>query len=100
MKSFRFFIAAIALLTSSALFAHGGHKHSYLGTVKLLHENHLVVNLKDAGEKTFVLTKDSQLVKGDKGASREDLIAGARVSVYVQNDDSTVTTVKIAPPKK
>ena len=96
MKSIRILVAAIALLTTATLFAHGGHKHSYLGTVKLVHANHLVVNLKDAGEKTFVLTKESELLKGEKVATRNDLVAGARVAVYVQNDDTTVTRVKIA----
>ena len=99
MKLQRLIITSIlALIVSTTAFAHGGHKHSYLGTVKALHENHLVVTTTADGEKTFTLTEKTKYSKGSSAAAKTDLTEGVRVSVYVENDGQTATTVKIANP--
>lgn len=95
-----FTLIAIAFLLSTPLLAHGGHKHNYLGSVKLLHENHLVVTLKDGSEKTFVLTGETKLMKNEKAATRADLVNGARVAIQVKNDDTTAVKVKIGTTKQ
>lgn len=99
MKLQRLLITSIlALIVSATAFAHGGHKHSYLGTVKALHENHLVVATTADAEVTFTLTEKTKYSKGTSPASKADLKEGVRVSVYVENDGKTATTVKIANP--
>lgn len=89
-------LAVLILFVSIVAFGHGGHDHNFLGTVKLVHENHLVVSTMKKGEVTFILTDKTKYVRGSEPASRADLEAGARVSVYVENDGKTVVTVKIA----
>jgi hypothetical protein len=97
MKLHRLLIAAIvALALAATALAHGGHKHQFLGTVKALHENHLVVATTDDQEVTFTLTDKTRYTKGTAAATKADLKAGVRVSVHVENDGKTATAVKIA----
>jgi predicted DNA binding CopG/RHH family protein len=85
----------IATFAASAAFAHGGKSHHLLGTVKLLHENHLVVTATDGHETTVTLTDATQYEKDKKPATRAALAAGARVSIKLSEDDKTAVKVKI-----
>ena len=89
-------ISLVTLALATTAFAHGGHKHQFLGTVKALSENQLVVTTTEKREVTFTLTEKTTYSKGTSAASRNDLQEGVRVSVYVENDGKTATTVKIA----
>ncbi len=91
--------AVLSLLLATVALAHGGHQHAYLGTVKMLHENHLVVTTTDSKEVTFTLTDATTYTRGAAAATKADLKEGVRVSVGVANDGKTATTIKIAPPK-
>lgn len=96
MRLHRLLITSLlALIVSATAFAHGGHKHQYLGTVKALHENHLVVTTTADGEITFTLTEKTKYSKGTSAATKADLSEGVRVSVHVENDGRTATAVKI-----
>ena len=86
----------LALLVTTAALAHGGHKHQFLGTVKALHENNLVVTTTEDKDVTFTLTGDTKYTKGAIVASKADLREGVRVSISVENDGTTVKTIKIA----
>jgi hypothetical protein len=88
--------ALLALAIAATALAHGGHKHQFLGTVKALHDNHLAVTTTDGKEETFTLTDKTRYTKGTAAATKADLKEGARVSVHVENDGKTATTVKIA----
>jgi len=88
-------IAFVVLAIASFALAHEGHKHSLLGTVKMVHENHLMLTLKDGGEKTVTLTEKTQILKGDEKADRAALEEGARVSIEVDSDDNALT-IKVA----
>lgn len=97
MKLHRLLLPSLlALVLSATAFAHGGHKHHYLGTVKTLHENYLVVATTEDGDKTFMLTESTKYTKDASAAAKADLKAGVRVSVHVENDGRTATEVKIA----
>jgi len=85
----------VVLAVAGLALAHEGHKHSLLGTVKMVHENHLMLTLKDGGEKTVTLTEKTQILKGDEKADRTALEEGARVSVEVDSDDNALT-IKVA----
>jgi hypothetical protein len=89
-------ISLVTLALATTAFAHGGHKHQFLGTVKALSENQLVVTTTEKREVTFTLTEKTTYSKGTGTATRNDLQEGVRVSVYVENDGRTATTVKIA----
>jgi hypothetical protein len=90
-----FVFLLIATFAASAAFAHGGKSHQLLGTVKELHENHLVVTATDGHDVTITLAETTQYEKDKKPAKRSDLKAGARVSVQLTEDDKTAVKVKI-----
>ena len=92
-------VSILALAIAATAFAHGGHKHQFLGTVKALHANHLVVTTTDNAEVAFVLTEKTKFAKGASAATKGDLKEGVRVSVYVENDGKTAATVKISAAK-
>jgi hypothetical protein len=85
----------VAAFAAGAAFAHGGKSHQLLGTVKLLHENHLVVTATDGHEVTVTLTPKTQYEKDKKPAQRSDLAAGVRVSIQLTEDDKNAVKVKI-----
>ena len=84
-----------AIFATSAAFAHEGKSHKLLGTVKVLHENHLVVTTPDGREKTVQLTQTTRYEKDKKAVTRAALVAGARVSVNLSEDDKTAVKVTI-----
>jgi len=96
-----FILLLIATFAAGTVFAHGGKSHKLLGTVKLLHENHLVVTATDGHEATVTLTKTTQYEKDGKAAKRSDITEGARVSIQLSEDDKSAVKVKIgtAPAK-
>lgn len=91
-KPMRIAVLAVFVLTTASLaFAHEEHKHKLLGTVDMIHENHLTLSLKDGGEKIVNLTEKTQILKGEDKAGRSVLEKGVRVSVEVDNDDNALT---------
>lgn len=96
-------LASLLLITSlaGAAFAHGGKSHKLLGTVKMLHENHLVVQTPDGHETTVTLTEKTQYEKDKKAATRSALTAGVRVSIDLTEDNKSAVKVKVgAAPAK
>lgn len=77
-------------LASTAL-AHEGHAHNVMGTVTMLHENHLEVKAAKDGKAVVVVLNDkTKILKGTTPASRTDITTGARVVViYVQQKDAS-----------
>jgi YHS domain-containing protein len=90
-----FILLLIATFAAGAIFAHGGKSHQLLGTVKELHEDHLVVKAADGHESTVALTKATVYEKDKKPATRAALVAGARVSVQLSEDNKSAVKVKI-----
>ena len=90
-----FVLLLIATFAAGAAFAHGGKSHQLLGTVKELHENHLMVTSTDGHEVTVTLTETTEYEKDKKPAKQSDLAAGQRVSVQLAEDDKTAVKVKI-----
>jgi hypothetical protein len=90
-----FALLLITLFAAGAALAHGGKSHQLLGTVKELHENHLVVTSTDGHVVTVTLTEATRYEKDKKPAQRSDPKAGVRVSIKLTEDDKTAVTVKI-----
>lgn len=88
----------IALLASFVALAHGG-PGNLLGTVKEVHEEHIVVTSKDGHEVTVSLTEKTRYEKAGKAATRQDVGVGSRVSVKLEKDGKTAETVRIGSPK-
>jgi hypothetical protein len=100
MRKIMIFLLAAAFLAGSA-FAHGGKSHKLLGTVKMLHENHLMVITAKGEEKMVELTETTKYEKDKKAATRSALTAGVRVSIDLTEDDKSAVKVKVgAAPAK
>ena len=89
-------LAVSLIILSTAAFAHGGHKHAFLGTVKAVSADQLTIETKEGQPATFTLTGKTEYLRDGKAAHREDLTAGLRVSVHVADDGKTATSVKLA----
>lgn len=88
-------IATFAATFGGTAFAHRGKSHQLLGTVKELHENHLVVTATDGHQATVALAKTTKYEKDMKPATRAALVVGSRVSIQLTEDDKTAVKVKI-----
>jgi hypothetical protein len=94
------FTALLAVLVIAApAFAHPGHDHKVMGTIAVLHENHLEV--KDAQGKSTALLLDAKtkIVRGKVAVKVADLKVGDRVVVTAAEnkgkDGKTTLTVKL-----
>jgi hypothetical protein len=93
-------ILALLLLATTSLFAHGGHVHNVLGTVKTVQATQLVLQKTDGSDMTVVVNAATKYEMGGNPATSADLVSGARVSVHLADDSKTAVMVKIAAPKK
>jgi len=87
-------LTLVVIFIAGALLAHGGHVHNYLGTVKSVAGDQLVVTTRDGKDVSFTLTNKTAYLREGKTASRSDLSRGTRVSVRVAEDGKTVTSIK------
>ncbi len=61
--------------------AHEGHEHKVMGTVAVIHENHLEVKATDDKTSTFVLNDKTKILRGKTAMKPADIKAGDRVVV-------------------
>ena len=76
-------IAVVLGLTGGA-FAHEGHHHQAMGTVKMVHEDHLMLTTTEDEEKTFVLSEKTKYLRGKAEVSKDDVAAGERAVVMYE----------------
>jgi len=93
-------ITILLLMATIPALAHDGHAHPILGTVTMLHENHLMMKTAEGKEMTFTLGAETKYIKGDKPATRDDITEGMRVSIQLSEDGKNVALVKIGDAKK
>lgn len=90
----RFLALALFLVTATA-FAHGGHQHQFLGTVKTLTNAQLVITTTAGKDAEFVMTNTTAVTRDGAPVARTELTSGRRVAVYVANDGKTAVSVKV-----
>ena len=61
--------------------AHEGHAHKVMGTVSVIHENHLEVKGTDAKTSMFTLNEKTKVFKGKTVVKATDIKEGDRVVV-------------------
>lgn len=96
----RRFVALVAVILVSSLglvYAHEGHAHKLIGTVKAVHAemNHVEITLKDGKVSGFYVTPTTKYVHGKKAATLADLKAGARVVIEGTMDNEKMTARKV-----
>ena len=95
MRKIAAMLSLLFVTVVAAALAHGDKSHRLLGTVKVLHENHLTVTTTDGTEASVHLTADTKYERDGNAADRSGLVEGARVSIELDEDDKTVVKIKI-----
>lgn len=98
MMTRRTAVAWIVFLFAFASLAHTG-AHTFLGTVVKCEPERIVIKKKDGGEATFLLSKETAFERDGHRVSRDEVVAGTRVSVAIAHDGKTALKVKLAPKK-
>jgi hypothetical protein len=88
----------LTAMLAPAAFAHEGHEHKVMGTVSVIHQNHLEVKATADGKLTTVTLSDKTKIVRDKSTiPRESIKAGDRVVVtYVVEKDATGKDIQAA----
>jgi len=84
------------LLFAATAFAHAGHQHHFLGTVKSLQSTQLVITTTAGQDAAFTLTDTTSVTRDGAPVARTELTSGRRVAVYVADDGKTAVSVKVA----
>jgi hypothetical protein len=81
-------VALLALAASVGLAipmaAHEGHHHQAMGTVKVIHDDHLMLETTDGKERTFLVSVTTKYLRGKTETTREDVTAGERAVVVYE----------------
>jgi len=95
-------LSLVLLLAGAAAFAHGGHAHTYMGSVTMLHDDGSFMMKTTDGKEITVMTSSDTAYAGTDGhaAKRSDLAVGMRVVVKMATDGKTAASVKMGPAKK
>ena len=89
------FLALALFFVAATTFAHGGHQHQFLGTVKTLTDGQLVITTTAGKDAEFVLTSTTTVTRDGAPVEWTELTSGRRVAVYVANDGKTAVSVKV-----
>jgi translation initiation factor IF-1 len=87
----------LALASAPQLLAHPGHEHTIMGTVSMVHQNHLEVKATDG--KTSVITMDekTRVLRGTAKVKTDAIKTGDRVVVTaVETKDKDGKAVVVA----
>jgi hypothetical protein len=99
---FRIVFVVFALLALAVpAFAHQGHDHNLLGTIKAAEGDQLVVTRRDGTETTLQLTGETKIRGIDgKKAERSELAPGRRVSIYLDDTEKIAVRIRIGAPAR
>jgi len=92
-----FFAAAglVLLVAGPAARAHEGHRHQAMGTVKLVHEEHLQLTLQDGKDQTFVLSESTTYRRGETATTKEDVAVGERAVVTYETKEGADRALEV-----
>jgi len=76
-------IAALlfVLVIPPVVTAHEGHDHRFMGTVSVIHENHLEVRTADGRTTTIALEAKTRILRGKAKVTASDIKTGERTVV-------------------
>jgi hypothetical protein len=86
---------SLFVAVAATALAHGGKTHRLMGTVRAVQESRLTVTTTDGKEASARLTAETKYEQAGKPVDRSALVAGARVSIQLDEDDTTALKVKI-----
>ena len=90
--------ALICVLGVPAVWAHEGHTHKVMGTVAMVHENHLQATTKDGKTVTITLNDKTSVMRGKQKVAITELQPGTRVVVDVGSGKEPLVANSITLP--
>ena len=88
-------LAGAGTLTLAPAFAHEGHHHTAMGTVKAVEAAKLDLETKDGKVETFALTDATTYQRADAASTREDVAVGERAIVMYETKDSRNLAIEV-----
>jgi hypothetical protein len=88
------------LLATAGAFGHEGHHHQAMGTVRMIHESHLMLTVADDGERTFVLSEKTKYLRGKTAATKDDIETGERAVVMYETQDGADLALEVRLAEK
>lgn len=89
-------MVALTIALAPLAYAHEGHLHKVMGTVAVIHENHLEVKATDGKIATITLDNKTKVLRGKTTLKVADIKVGDRVVVsarQVKGKDGKTTLV-------
>ncbi len=74
-------MVALTIALAPVAYAHEGHAHKVMGTVAVIHENHLEVKATDGKTAVITLNNKTKVLRGKTAARLADIKVGERVVV-------------------
>ena len=86
---------AVVVLVGMPALAHEGHEHKIMGTVSMLHEQHLEVKDKDGKAHVMTLNASTKIMKGKTAIKASDIRAGDRVVATVVTEKDVMIAKEV-----
>ncbi len=74
-------LVGLALAPAARVLAHPGHEHKIMGTVSVVHQNHLEVKATDGKTSMFTMNEKTRVLRGNGKVSADAIKVGERVVV-------------------
>ena len=87
----------LAMAPAPRLLAHPGHDHTIMGTVSMVHENHLEVKATDGKTSLITMDEKTRILRGTAKVKADAIKASERVVVTaVETKDKAGKTIMLA----
>jgi hypothetical protein len=86
---------AVAALVGLPAYAHEGHEHKIMGTVSMLHEQHLEVKDKEGKAHIITLNAATKIMKGKTAIKASEIKAGDRVVATVVTEKDVMIAKEV-----
>jgi uncharacterized ubiquitin-like protein YukD len=74
-------VLVLALAPATRLLAHPGHEHKIMGTVSMVHQNHLEVKATDGKLSVITMDEKTRILRGTEKVKADGIKTGDRVVV-------------------
>ena len=81
LKLLPILLIAFALTPAAHVLAHPGHEHTIMGTVSVVHQNHIEVKATDGKLSMFTMNEKTRVLRGNAKVSADAIKVGERVVV-------------------
>ena len=81
LKLLPLLLVGLVLAPAARALAHPGHEHKIMGTVSIVHQNHIEVKATDGKTSIFTMNEKTRVLRGNAEVSADAIKAGERVVV-------------------